>query len=92
MEVDDELLIPLLELLHQIGVDRQIAEIVDDDRHAQIAAIAQEAPQQRGLAGPQEAADDCDGERACTRRAAGKRWRRHYGRRVPRATTSLDDL
>src|SRR6185437_492172 len=44
----------------QVGIDRQLAEFVDQHREASSAGVAQEMIDQRGLAGAEIAADQRD--------------------------------
>ena len=43
-------------------VDAEIAELVDDERDALAPGVRKEVPDQRGLAGAEEAGDDGDGD------------------------------
>ncbi len=47
-------------LAHQLRIDVDLAHVVDDDRHAQARAVAQDLVEQGGLAGPQEAGQHGD--------------------------------
>jgi hypothetical protein len=45
---------------HEVGVDVDLAHVVDDDRHAQAFAVAEHVVEQRGLARAEEAREDRD--------------------------------
>ncbi|KAG1078585.1 hypothetical protein G6F40_016647 [Rhizopus arrhizus] len=47
-------------LAHQLRIDVDLAHVVDDDRHAQALAVAQDLVEQGGLAGPEEAGQHGD--------------------------------
>ena len=59
--------------LDQVGVDRQLAEVVDQHREAPALGVAQQVVDQRGLAGAEIAADHRDRHGASAQRRVGGR-------------------
>ena len=53
----------------QVGVDVHLGHVVDDHRHAAAVAVVQDVVHQGGLAGPQKAGQDSDGQAGVGHRA-----------------------
>jgi hypothetical protein len=49
---------------HEVGVDVHLGHVVDDDRDAPAFSVGQDAVQEGGLAGAEEAREDSNGKAA----------------------------